>query len=312
MNKMALSHNKDKSSPAVVDYATATPLTTFPSPEFETSIKYLAYGSNMCAETFLGNRGIKPLSQVNVRVPSLELKFDLPGIPYFEPRFANVGFRDETDPMSREVIGVVYEVTKEDYKRILVTEGGYDQISVECFPLPTPSPINPAADYNPMPKSFMAQTLIVPKKMRRSKPGQPSLRYLTLLIHGAREHSLPLDYQLYLESLQHYHRTTLRQRIGGVALLPIIAPLFMSMVMARKLLSDEHGRAPKWIDVYTRIAFGGIWLAYDGGYKFIFADGEVTIGGNRLAERKEVDDAVSLLEEMMDEGYGTEKSSSTF
>ncbi|KAI7198557.1 hypothetical protein KC316_g11445 [Hortaea werneckii] len=63
------------------------------------SVLYLAYGSNLSNETFRGNRGIKPLSQINVQVPSLRLTFDLPGIPYAEPCFANSGSRDpDNDP----------------------------------------------------------------------------------------------------------------------------------------------------------------------------------------------------------------------
>jgi hypothetical protein len=110
---------------------------------------YLAYGSNLSNETFRGNRGIKPLSQVNVQVPSLRLTFDLPGLPYAEPCFANTARRDpKNDPAqdgrnveenekcgSSEVrrneekyrknrwhkglIGVVYEVTPEDYAHII-------------------------------------------------------------------------------------------------------------------------------------------------------------------------------------------------
>ena len=41
------------------------------------TVLYLAYGSNLCNETFRGVRGIRPLSQVNVMVPSLRLTFDL-------------------------------------------------------------------------------------------------------------------------------------------------------------------------------------------------------------------------------------------
>ncbi|GAP83392.1 putative gliotoxin biosynthesis protein [Rosellinia necatrix] len=57
--------------------------------EEEKTILYLAYGSNLCAETFLGMRKIRPLSQINVSAPAFDLCFDLPGIPYMEPRFAN-------------------------------------------------------------------------------------------------------------------------------------------------------------------------------------------------------------------------------
>ncbi|KAF6837247.1 hypothetical protein CMUS01_05092 [Colletotrichum musicola] len=57
------------------------------------TVLYLAYGSNLSAETFLGARGIRPVSQVNVSAPSLRLVFDLPGLPYREPCFANTAPR---------------------------------------------------------------------------------------------------------------------------------------------------------------------------------------------------------------------------
>ncbi|KAF9873834.1 putative gliotoxin biosynthesis protein GliK [Colletotrichum karsti] len=61
--------------------------------EAEKTILYLAYGSNLSAETFLGARGIRPVSQTNVSAPSLTLVFDLPGLPYREPCFANTAPR---------------------------------------------------------------------------------------------------------------------------------------------------------------------------------------------------------------------------
>ena len=97
------------------------------------TILYLAYGSNLCAETFKGRRGIKPLSAVNVHVPSLDLTFDLPGIPYTEPCFANTRYHlppshsdsdYHKDRWHKGLIGVVYEVTPEDYRTIIATEGG--------------------------------------------------------------------------------------------------------------------------------------------------------------------------------------------
>lgn len=60
----------------------------------EESVFYLAYGSNLAAKTFLGKRGIKPLSQIIVLVPELQLSFNLPGVPYAEPCFAATQFRD--------------------------------------------------------------------------------------------------------------------------------------------------------------------------------------------------------------------------
>ena len=156
---------------------------------------YLGYGSNLSKETFRGARGIKPLSQVNVQVPSLRLTFDLPGIPYREPCFANSGRRDpdsdqpsndnaaevsnEKSPLlsrqtSRDkyrkdrwhkgLIGVVYEVTPADYAHIIQTEGGgasYQDILVDCHPFATLDPADPVPQ-NPTLPPFKAHTLFAP------------------------------------------------------------------------------------------------------------------------------------------------------
>ncbi|KAL2167804.1 hypothetical protein VTG60DRAFT_816 [Thermothelomyces hinnuleus] len=158
------------------------------------TVLYLAYGSNMSAETFLGMRGIRPLSQVNVAAPSLELVFDLPGLPYREPCFANTALRklpgktpkfppnsrdkddaanDRFDASARRspvwnkgLYGVVYEVTNDDYAKIVATEGGgagYHDILVPCFVLP-PSVRVPEKPAIPVPpKPFLAHTLYAPR-----------------------------------------------------------------------------------------------------------------------------------------------------
>ncbi|KAK4237558.1 hypothetical protein C8A03DRAFT_44606 [Achaetomium macrosporum] len=165
------------------------------------TVLYLAYGSNMCAETFLGMRGIRPLSQVNVSAPSLDLTFDLPGVPYREPCFANTALRkipgnppklppeipnppfkppttqnedgeDESLPPRRDPVwnkglyGVVYEVTPEDYAKIVATEGGgasYHDILVPCIVLP-PSVRVPEKPTIPVPpRPFLAHTLYAPR-----------------------------------------------------------------------------------------------------------------------------------------------------
>ncbi|KAK3309728.1 uncharacterized protein B0T15DRAFT_481311 [Chaetomium strumarium] len=165
------------------------------------TVLYLAYGSNMCAETFLGMRGIRPLSQVNVSAPSLDLTFDLPGIPYREPCFANTALRkipgnppklppdiqnppfkppttqnevDENEDRlahrgpvwNKGLYGVVYEVTSEDYAKIVATEGGgasYHDILVPCIVLP-PSVRVPEKPTIPVPpRPFLAHTLYAPR-----------------------------------------------------------------------------------------------------------------------------------------------------
>lgn len=63
----------------------------------ERTVLYLAYGSNLSIEKFRGDRGIEPLSQVNVYAPALRLTFDLAGIPYLEPCFSGTQHRTTKD-----------------------------------------------------------------------------------------------------------------------------------------------------------------------------------------------------------------------
>ncbi|MCJ1481237.1 hypothetical protein MMC06_001394 [Schaereria dolodes] len=158
-------------------------------PENPDTVLYLAYGSNLCAKTFQGKRGIRPIAQVNVVVPELVMTFDLPGLPYVEPCFANTKYRKQpsvaTTPESssekahlmldrgsaqgyhkdrwhKGLVGVVYEVTRADYAHIIATEGGgasYQDIIVDCYELPTGAETVPN---KPTSQPFKAHTLFAP------------------------------------------------------------------------------------------------------------------------------------------------------
>ncbi|KAK6516403.1 hypothetical protein TWF506_006313 [Arthrobotrys conoides] len=264
VSRVLFGRRHNASEPAPDPVKVAEPVTTFPSPNFKESFKYLAYGSNLSAETFLGRRGIKPLSQVKVRVPSLTLSFNLAGIPYKEPRFANVRPREEED---QELMGVVYEVTPKDYRTILTTEGGYSVIEVTCIPL------EPVEGMD----SFESKTLIVPDKgTRTTHEGLPSLRYLNLLIKGAREHSLPTEYQDYIANTGYYEAKTIRQKIGSVTVLLTVLPVLIFLFGIRNFVSDKDGKAPKWLNDAQVFCFGQIWNLYDCVWKPLYGDGEST------------------------------------
>lgn len=175
------------------------------------TVLYLGYGSNMSNETFRGKRGIKPLAQVNVQVPCLRLTFDLPGLPYKEPCFANSARRDpESDRPSKSeltdridekapllgtvrkhdryrkdrwhkgLIGVVYEVTAKDYAHIIATEGGgssYHDILVECHPFVSADPSEPVPE-DPVLPPFKAHTLFAPAIPANEPPPEDGGRFL--------------------------------------------------------------------------------------------------------------------------------------
>ncbi|KAI9739671.1 MAG: hypothetical protein M1834_006389 [Cirrosporium novae-zelandiae] len=274
---------------------------TLPSQE---TVLYLAYGSNLCAKTFQGTRGIRPLSQINVVVPELVLTFDLPGIPYLEPCFANTRYRNQkslTTPDYQEtkwekgLVGVVYEVTKKDYAHIIATEGGgasYQDILVDCYPLENAKIIPD----NPTNKPFKAHTLYCPampptpstpspsNNGRSARPdpnyAQPSPRYLKLITTGADEHTLPSEYQDYLHTLHPYTITTTKQRIGKYTFMAMWAPLLLFLFASADTFKDKNGRSPSWFVAFMGAVLKVVWTSYDKVFKPLFGDGERTMGEN--------------------------------
>jgi hypothetical protein len=278
--------------------------------EKQKTVLYLAYGSNLCNETFRGVRGIKPLSQINVVVPSLRLTFDLPGIPYTEPCFGNSAARDpessaeyHKNRWQKGMVGCVYEVTLSDYAHIIVTEGGgasYEDILVDCYPL-SDGDIVPSIPTTP---AFKAHTLFAPVESskaastgaphttsRFSRPdpsyAQPSPRYLKLITDGAAELSLPREYQAYLHDIRTYTITSKRQAIGKAIFVGIWMPLVLFLFALGRTLQDDQGKIPKWVGTLMGWVFMGMWSFYDAGFSKAFGDGERTEGDEEEDEEED-------------------------
>lgn len=266
---------------------------------------YLAYGSNLNSVTFEGRRGIKPVSATVVSVPALKLTFDLPGIPYMEPRFANVQsvsekpesgeatallsqvYRDgqEDDNPEPSLVGVVYEVTSTDFATIIATEGGgasYQDVVVDCFPI-TSSPSASSA------VPLKAHTLLAPESKIRLRPAQASARYLGLISNGAIEHGLPLSYRNHLARYKPYQVTSTRQRIGRAVFGGIWLPIVFSVFGLSRMVQGPGGRAPAWATSLSGMLFKTMWWTYDWGFKYMFGEGEHTVGD--VEEEEEVEKA---------------------
>ncbi|KAL6237177.1 hypothetical protein BDW75DRAFT_92577 [Aspergillus navahoensis] len=280
------------------------------------SVLYLAYGSNLASQTFLGMRGIKPISQLNVIVPDLRLTFDLPGIPYVEPCFAGTHFRNipvtdvrddeekhalleasdtDQDRYKGPLIGVIYEVTLSDYAKIIATEGGgygYKDVVVTCYPFPNGyDPAEPIPEL-PETRPLKAHTLLSPAGMqelmqlqtkskirtqRSARYTQPSARYLNLITTGAAEHNLPLAYRAYLDQLQPYRITSSRQRIGMVLFLVMWGPWLLLSLGLLRICARPDGRSPEWVGRLSDLVKAGIWSSYDNIFVHIFGNGERTV-----------------------------------
>lgn len=287
------------------------------------TVFYLAYGSNLCYETFQGKRGIRPLAQVNVLVPELVLTFDMSGLPYLEPCFANTKYRiqksggsetatiDNTSFHSsaaqspskyhktrwqKGLIGVVYEVTTADYAKIIATEGGgssYNDILVTCYELPPNSPTVPdSLDTVLNLPSLKAHTLYCPTfprghpalshRGRVSRPdpnyAQASARYLNLITTGADEHALPQEYIDYLRNIRPYTLTSLRQKLGRLVFMGVWLPVIIPAFYLNRILADKRGETPWWLRMALRGVSGLSWGSYDWVFRYVFGDGERTMG----------------------------------
>jgi hypothetical protein len=99
---------------------------------------------------------------------------------------------------------------------------------------------------------------------------------LKLITDGAKEHDLPDDYQDWLNSLQPYTITSLRQQIGALLLLSTGGVFFLLVITLSRFLADKNGKLPKWLAALLAITFNLIWMAYDVAFKPLFGDGERT------------------------------------
>ncbi|KAK0119298.1 hypothetical protein ONS96_012356 [Cadophora gregata f. sp. sojae] len=285
-------------------------------PTSSTSSTSCSYGSNLSAKTFKGARGIKPLSALIVHVPSLDLTFSLPGIPYNEPCFANTRYHippssstSKSDyhknRWTKGLIGVVYEVTPEDYRTIIATEGGgasYHDVVVPCYALPAG-----AKTVDPIPSgaSFKAHTLLrpEPEEEDHTKDGvvspdpsyaQASARYLKLITSGGEEHELPEEYMAYLYNIRPDTITTLRQRVGQAIIMTTWLPILLLLFGLGKVFADDEGKIPGWLASAMGVFMKVLWAYYDLVLKKTCGDGERTIGedgdeeggGKRWCEEK--------------------------
>lgn len=150
----------------------------------EEEVWYFAFGANMNDSVFLGRRRMRPLEWRVGRLPGYRLRFNLHGRPRGKAAPANIEAAADD-----EVWGVLYRVTRRDMVWLNSTEGvpgwRYYPIWLDAED----------GDGN----TVQAITLIA---QGLPQDGYPSLRYITLIRDGARQHGLPEDWLEKLDNVQ--------------------------------------------------------------------------------------------------------------
>lgn len=161
-------------------------------------IFYFAFGSNMLSSVFFGGfRGFKRRAAERAVLRGYRLAFTEPGIPFFEPAFANL--QKECGAVCE---GVLYRVTADELDVLDLTEGGraYDIIDVE---------VNAEVSGTVPAKAF---------KSRVSVQGlKPTKRYLELLIAGAEERGLSEQWLRMLKSTPYVDRSNMPDMVPVIA-----------------------------------------------------------------------------------------------
>ena len=213
------------------------------------------------------------MKTIQATAPGYILRFDLPGIPYQEPAFSSIRRRiHEEDP---DVIGIAYLLTRDEYERLLLSEGGregsYMEIDVSVKSL---------LDLTNEKSSIMCKSLGT-RVPRENPHPQPSARYISLIRNGAAEHKFPAEYRKYLESLPIYTISSLKTEIGRISFLLIWLPLvgFIFGMTSRY----KNGNLPEWLKKLQRWTFTTMWRMHDGFFARVFGRGDVSEGKSSLS-----------------------------
>jgi sulfite reductase (NADPH) flavoprotein alpha-component len=137
---------------------------------------YFAYGCNM-AEDVLRRRQVSYLAKEVGELRGFRLRFNEPGIPPFEPVFANI-----EEFVDGRVYGVLYRLERRDFDALTRIESSNYAVRI--------------LDVHRMSDDCIRASVYV--SIDTTDGGRPSRRYRNLLVAGARENGLPDSYVAWL------------------------------------------------------------------------------------------------------------------
>jgi len=195
----------------------------------------------MCSSTMTNLRSLHPIASSAAILPRHKLCFNVPGTAWIEPSWASVEpIEEDKNDINANVNtdtnthGVLYKLTEEDFLRVCSSEGvpfgytlhrcrvvpymgnqeraGYHALQDQLIPIQDNDNItgNDNANDNgstksqemTLARSVFAYTLRASRKeWREAKDIPPSRAYLNVLIRGAEEFQLDVDYLEYLKGI---------------------------------------------------------------------------------------------------------------
>ncbi|ORY42235.1 hypothetical protein BCR33DRAFT_718430 [Rhizoclosmatium globosum] len=216
-------------------------MTDLGTPENQSSsnnVWYFAYGSNMNKIT-MERRNFKPQQSHPARLSGYCLSMGLRGLPYIEPAFATVIKREDLNPPPNvpDVHGVVHLITKAEFRRIVLSEGGNGH---KGFGYQQKDVLVSLVDEKGDEIGTVVGTTLVTPISAISPEYWPSKRYLDLCVSGAKAHRVPETYVEWLAAHDCYDssKSTLAKTVGkyvamGLALPSSFVMLFVTICFVR-------------------------------------------------------------------------------
>lgn len=144
---------------------------------------YFAYGSNMARAIFLETRRMQPLASQCGWLDGYRLCFNIPVGP------GERGVANLLREVGARTHGVLYQLSIDDFDRLDGTEG-------VSFGLYQRVPVSIVTAQHGVIEAWTYQSTAI------TDGRKPSLRYIQLLLDGARENGLPGEYVAYLQGLE--------------------------------------------------------------------------------------------------------------
>jgi hypothetical protein len=175
--------------------------------------RYFGYGSNVLPSTMKSLRRIQPLDATAAMLPDFELRFDGSEKNWLEPSAAFV-----TPSANKQVHGVMYTLTAEDFAKVGSTEGvpfGYRWKKCRVHPYVGDGDEAGLKALQTTP-SVEAVTLVSPSLGEKDVPPSPS--YLGIIKEGARFWKFDKSYQEILGAVSEAKNLIIPQGLSGLLL----------------------------------------------------------------------------------------------
>ncbi|QYT03381.1 Gamma-glutamylcyclotransferase [Trichoderma simmonsii] len=223
---------------------------------------YFAYGSNMLEEVFVKRRKIQPRKYEIAAINTHTLCFNVMGVPYTDPAMGGIRLREEQEI---PVYGVAYQLTSEDMRRVILTEGGGIAYNTATL----------TATLQRDGSSISVTTLVARHQVDRSWERLPSRRYMGLLIRGAHEKSLPIEYQERMVSQPTFEPTSsLRFRLGKKIFDSIWQRVARWIEICVHRLKGDDGEVPRWFLKTFDCLLWTMWFHHDYLHSILWGRGD--------------------------------------